>query len=203
MSRATQKPSPRQELRRIRRRRRDTKVGSWFQYRPWFADAMGRDSQSDIDLDSTGRQVHVNPVLRPYRPGDREALMSLWSVCELTRPWNNPSRDIERKLARDAENLLVLEQQGRLIGSVMVGYEGHRGWINYLAVHPDHRRQGLGRLLMDEAERRLHDLGCPKVNLQVRNSNGAAREFYRQIGYAVDEAVSFGKRLEHDAPPPS
>jgi ribosomal protein S18 acetylase RimI-like enzyme len=164
---------------------------------------MGRDSQSDIDLDSTGRQVHVNPVLRPYRPGDREALMSLWSVCELTRPWNNPSRDIERKLARDAENLLVLEQQGRLIGSVMVGYEGHRGWINYLAVHPDHRRQGLGRLLMDEAERRLHDLGCPKVNLQVRNSNGAAREFYRQIGYAVDEAVSFGKRLEHDAPPPS
>ena len=129
--------------------------------------------------------------------------MSLWSVCELTRPWNNPSRDIERKLARDAENLLVLEQQGRLIGSVMVGYEGHRGWINYLAVHPDHRRQGLGRLLMDEAERRLHDLGCPKVNLQVRNSNGAAREFYRQIGYDVDEAVSFGKRLEHDAPPPS
>ncbi len=129
--------------------------------------------------------------------------MSLWSICGLTRPWNDPNRDIERKLARDAENLLVLEDDGQLIGSVMVGYEGHRGWINYLAVHPDRRRQGLGRLLMDEAERRLRALGCPKVNLQVRTSNEAAREFYRQIGYSVDEAVSFGKRLEHDAPPPS
>lgn len=128
--------------------------------------------------------------------------MSLWSICELTRPWNDPNRDIDRKLARDAENLLVLEEDGELIGSVMVGYEGHRGWINYLAVHPAHRRQGLGRLLMDEAETRLRGLGCPKVNLQVRNSNEAAREFYRQIGYTFDEAVSFGKRLEHDAQPP-
>ena len=128
--------------------------------------------------------------------------MSLWSICELTRPWNDPNRDIDRKLARDAENLVVLEEDGELIGSVMVGYEGHRGWINYLAVHPAHRRQGLGRLLMDEAETRLRGLGCPKVNLQVRNSNEAAREFYRQIGYTFDEAVSFGKRLEHDAQPP-
>ncbi|MGA2803268.1 MAG: GNAT family acetyltransferase [Acidimicrobiales bacterium] len=145
----------------------------------------------------------MEPLLRSYRPGDRVALVSLWSICGLTRPWNDPNRDIERKLARDAENLLVLEDDGQLIGSVMVGYEGHRGWINYLAVHPDRRRQGLGRLLMDEAERRLRALGCPKVNLQVRTSNEAAREFYRQIGYSVDEAVSFGKRLEHDAPPPS
>ncbi len=129
--------------------------------------------------------------------------MALWSICELTRPWNNPHRDIDRKLARDGDNLLVLEEDNRLIGSVMVGYEGHRGWVNYLAVHPDHRRQGLGRLLMDEAERRLRDLGCAKVNLQVRASNETAREFYRQIGYTVDEAVSFGKRLEHDIPSPS
>ena len=129
--------------------------------------------------------------------------MALWSICELTRPWNNPHRDIDRKLARDGDNLLVLEEDNQLIGSVMVGYEGHRGWVNYLAVHPDHRRQGLGRLLMDEAERRLRDLGCAKVNLQVRASNETAREFYRQIGYTVDEAVSFGKRLEHDIPSPS
>ncbi len=144
----------------------------------------------------------MDAVLRPYRPGDREALVSLWSVCDLTRPWNNPYRDIDRKLARDAENLLVLEAGEELIGSVMVGYDGHRGWVNYLAVHPDHRRQGLGRMLMDEAERRLGEIGCPKVNLQVRTSNEAARDFYRQIGYSVDEAVSFGKRLEHDAAPP-
>jgi len=145
----------------------------------------------------------VDLVLRSYRPGDREALVALWSICELTRPWNNPHRDIDRKLARDGDNLLVLEEDNQLIGSVMVGYEGHRGWVNYLAVHPDHQRQGLGRLLMDEAERRLRDLGCAKVNLQVRASNETAREFYRQIGYTVDEAVSFGKRLEHDIPSPS
>ena len=143
----------------------------------------------------------MEPVIRSYRPGDREAVVSLWSICELTRPWNDPNRDIDRKLARDAENLLVLEDDGRLIGSVMVGYEGHRGWVNYLAVHPDRRRQGFGRLLMEEAERRLRDLGCPKVNLQVRTSNVSAGEFYRQIGYALDDALSFGKRLEHDAPP--
>jgi len=129
--------------------------------------------------------------------------VALWSICELTRPWNNPHRDIDRKLARDGDNLLVLEEDNQLIGSVMVGYEGHRGWVNYLAVHPDHQRQGLGRLLMNEAERRLRDLGCAKVNLQVRASNETAREFYRQIGYTVDEAVSFGKRLEHDIPSPS
>lgn len=143
----------------------------------------------------------MDAVLRPYRPGDREALVSLWSVCGLTRPWNDPHRDIDRKLARDAENLLVLEEGEKLIGSVMVGYEGHRGWVNYLAVHPDRQRQGLGRLLMDEAETRLHDIGCPKVNLQVRTSNETAREFYRQIGYTVDESVSLGKRLDHDSPP--
>ena len=137
-------------------------------------------------------------VLRSYEPGDREALVALWSICELTRPWNNPHRDIDRKLARDGDNLLLLEEGGQLIASVMVGYEGHRGWVNYLAVHPDHRRQGLGRLLMDVAERRLRDLGCAKVNLQVRASNETATEFYRQIGYTVDDVVSLGKRLDDD-----
>ncbi len=140
----------------------------------------------------------MDPVLRSYRPGDHEALVSLWSICELTRPWNNPHRDIDRKLARDGDNLLLLEEGGQLIASVMVGYEGHRGWVNYLAVHPDHRRQGLGRLLMDVAERRLRDLGCAKVNLQVRASNETATEFYRQIGYTVDDVVSLGKRLDDD-----
>jgi len=128
--------------------------------------------------------------------------VSLWSICELTRPWNNPHRDIDRKLARDGDNLLVLEQGGQLIASVMVGYEGHRGWVNYLAVHPDHRRQGLGRLLMDVAERRLRDLGCAKVNLQVRASNKTATEFYRQVGYTVDDVVSLGRRLEDDLAEP-
>jgi ribosomal protein S18 acetylase RimI-like enzyme len=80
----------------------------------------------------------------------------------------------------------------------MAGYDGHRGWINYLAVHPDHRRRGLGRTLMAAAEERLAGLGCPKVNLQVRGANRDAVEFYRRIGYAVDDVVSMGRRLEDD-----
>jgi ribosomal protein S18 acetylase RimI-like enzyme len=143
----------------------------------------------------------VTPVLRQYQPGDRQALVSLWSLCQLTRPWNDPYRDIDRKLARDASNLVVLEDGGELAGSVMVGYEGHRGWVNYLAVHPDHQRQGLGRLLMGEAERRLRELGCAKVNLQIRASNKAAVEFYRHIGYTVDDVISMGRRLEDDGSP--
>lgn len=140
-------------------------------------------------------------MLRQYKPGDRKALVSLWSLCELTRPWNDPYRDIDRKLTWDAPNLLVLEDDGGLIGSVMVGYEGHRGWVNYLAVHPDHQRQGLGRVLMDEAERRLRELGCAKVNLQIRTSNEATVEFYRRIGYALDDVVSMGRRLDDDGSP--
>ncbi len=125
--------------------------------------------------------------------------MSLWRVCDLTRPWNDPYRDIERKLAVGADNLLVLQDDDRLIGSVMVGYDGHRGWVNYFAVHPDHQRRGFGHLLMSEAEKRSQLLGCPKVNLQVRGSNRAAVEFYRRIGYTLDDVVSLGRRLIDDS----
>lgn len=138
------------------------------------------------------------PVCRPYRPSDQESLVSLWSLCGLTRPWNDPRRDIDRKLARDAGNLLVVEDDGQLVGSVMVGYEGHRGWVNYLAVHPDRQGQGLGRTLMAEAERRLGDLGCPKVNLQIRSANHSAIEFYRRIGFTIDDVVSMGHPLAND-----
>ncbi len=143
----------------------------------------------------------MTAVLRPYQRGDRQALVSLWSTCQLTRPWNDPYQDIDRKLARDASNLVVLHEDGELVGSVMVGYDGHRGWINYLAVHPGHQRHGLGRLLMGEAERRLRELGCAKVNLQIRASNKAAIEFYQHIGYTVDDVISMGRRLEDDGPP--
>jgi ribosomal protein S18 acetylase RimI-like enzyme len=142
-------------------------------------------------------------VIRPYRLSDREALVALWHLGGLTRAWNDPDRDIDRKVARDPDNLLVLEVDGQLIGSVMVGYEGHRGWINYLVVHPDHRGRGLGQALVDEAERRLAALGCPKVNLQVRSSNRSAIDFYRRIGYSVDDVVSLGRRLEVDELPPT
>jgi ribosomal protein S18 acetylase RimI-like enzyme len=143
-----------------------------------------------------GDTTFVPPTCRTYGPDDAEALVSLWTLCGMTRPWNNPFRDIDRKVLVDASGLLVVEEDGRLIGAVMVGYDGHRGWINYLAVHPDHRRRGLGRLLMASAEQRLAELGSPKVNLQVRAANHEAVAFYTRIGYAVDDVVSLGRRLE-------
>lgn len=140
----------------------------------------------------------MSHTIRPFMEADTSAVVDLWKLCDLTRPWNDPTKDITRKLTVQPELFLLAEQEGRIIGSVMAGYEGHRGWINYLAVHPDHRRAGLGRQLMAAAEKRLLSLGCPKINLQVRTSNAAAIGFYQSIGFAQDEVVSYGKRLIPD-----
>ena len=136
--------------------------------------------------------------VRPFHPADAEAVVALWERCELTRPWNDPHKDIQRKLTVRADLFLVGEVGGAIIGTVMAGYEGHRGWINYLGVDPAFRRRGLGRVLMQEAERHLREAGCPKINLQVRSANTDAIKFYRSIGFAVDDVVSLGKRLEQD-----
>ena len=119
-------------------------------------------------------------------------------MCDLVRPWNDPNRDIDRKLHQDPAGLIVLDSDSLLVGAVMVGYDGHRGWVNYLAVHPDHRRHGHGVRLMAAAEAYLQHVGCPKVNLQVRRSNHDVVDFYTRLGYAVDDAVSLGKRLVDD-----
>ena len=137
-------------------------------------------------------------LIRPYQPADEAAVVALWDRCNLTRPWNDPRKDVRRKLAVQPDLFLVGELDGAVVGTVMVGYDGHRGWINYLAVAPDRRGAGHGRALMAEVERRLLALGCPKINLQVRDTNTAVLEFYERLGYAVDAAVSMGKRLESD-----
>ena len=139
-------------------------------------------------------------TIRPFQSTDEGAVVALWARCGLTRPWNDPHKDIARKLAVRPDLFLVAELDGTLIGTVMVGYDGHRGWINYLGVDPTSRRQGVGRALMAEAERLLRREGCPKVNLQVRTSNTEAIEFYRRVGFAIDDVVSLGRRLEHDGP---
>ena len=122
----------------------------------------------------------------------------MWRTCNLVAPWNDPHADIQRKLRAQPELFLVGTLDGRLVSTVMAGYEGHRGWINYLAVAPDRRRQGIGRRMMQAAEARLRALGCPKINLQVRSSNLDVIEFYRKIGFSVDDVVSLGKRLVDD-----
>jgi ribosomal protein S18 acetylase RimI-like enzyme len=139
--------------------------------------------------------------IRPFAREDESAVVALWEAAGLTRPWNDPRKDIARKLQAQPEGFLVAVDGAETIGCVMAGYDGHRGWVNYLAVAPGSRRAGVGRALMAEAERLLRELGCPKVNLQIRAANGAAVSFYEALGYAPDDVISLGRRLEHDAPP--
>jgi ribosomal protein S18 acetylase RimI-like enzyme len=138
--------------------------------------------------------------IRPFEPGDEVQVIALWERCGLTRSWNDPHKDIRRKLRVRPDLFLVGLLEGKVVATVMAGYDGHRGWISYLGVDPDQRRRGLGRAIMAEAERRLRADGCPKINLQVRTTNEAVIEFYRRLGYRVDEVVGMGKRLEHDGP---
>jgi ribosomal protein S18 acetylase RimI-like enzyme len=139
--------------------------------------------------------------IRPYHPDDEAAVIALWQECGLTRPWNDPREDIQRKLRVQPELFLVGEVAGRVIATVMAGYDGHRGWINYLAVATEHRQKGFGRALMAEAESLLHLAGCPKINLMVRTSNSKVIAFYERLGYRLDDVVCLGKRLADDGPP--
>jgi len=139
--------------------------------------------------------------IRRYDPGDEGAVVRLWQLCGLVVPWNDPHRDIARKLADGAEGFLVGILDGAIVAVVMAGYDGHRGWINYLAVHPDQRLQGFGRQMMGAAEAVLRAMGCAKINLQVRSTNAEAVGFYERIGFAADAVVSLGKRLTPDGDP--
>lgn len=134
--------------------------------------------------------------IRAFRLEDENAVISLWQECGLTRPWNDPGEDIERKLTLQPEGFLVALEADAIVGTVMAGYDGHRGWVNYLAVAPGHRRKGYGRALMQAAEEYLQAAGAPKVNLQVRDGNDEARAFYKSLGYEIEERVSFGKRFD-------
>jgi ribosomal protein S18 acetylase RimI-like enzyme len=136
--------------------------------------------------------------IRAFEPSDEPAVILLWEKCDLLRPWNDPHKDIRRKLAVQPEMFLVGVSNREIVATVMAGYEGHRGWVNYLAVAPEHQGKGLGRAIMAEAEKRLERMGCPKLNVQVRGANGAAVGFYRRLGYRVDDVVSLGKRIERD-----
>ena len=138
--------------------------------------------------------------IRPFTDTDTHAVIALWQACGLTRPWNDPLRDIQRKLTVQRELFLVGEVDDRLVACAMAGYDGHRGWVNYLAVQPGAQGLGYGRAMMAHIEAALLARGCPKLNLQVRSSNTAVLAFYRQLGYAQDEAVSLGKRLIPDEP---
>lgn len=137
--------------------------------------------------------------IREFVESDTEPVVALWHAAGLVRPWNDPHRDIARKLAVQRDLFLVGEVDAVVVATAMAGYDGHRAWINYLAVDPAHRGRGYGRLMMAEVEARLTAVGCPKLNLQVRSDNTDALGFYAALGYSVDAAVSLGKRLIPDA----
>jgi ribosomal protein S18 acetylase RimI-like enzyme len=136
--------------------------------------------------------------IRPYAIEDEKDVIALWMGCGLVVPQNNPKRDIQRKLRVNPDWFLVGELNGEIVASCMVGYDGHRGWINYLAVCPDCQRHGYARQMMEKAEKLLREAGCPKINLQIRATNTEVIEFYKSIGFRVDDVVSMGKRLEAD-----
>lgn len=137
-------------------------------------------------------------IVRQFKAQDTDQVVALWQECELTRPWNNPLLDIERKQQQDDSLFLVGELDNHLIASVMGGYDGHRGWMYYLAVSPKHQRCGYARELISHLEQKLIALGCPKLNLQIRSDNIAVQEFYHEIGFTEDATVSMGKRLIPD-----
>lgn len=137
-------------------------------------------------------------TIRTFTESDRNAVVRLWTECGLVYPQNDPHRDIDRKTAHGLEFFLVAILDRSIVGSVMGGYEGHRGWVNYLAVAPEHRRSGIARELMSELERRLRRIGCAKINLQIRSNNPSVMEFYRRIGFAQDEVICMGRRLIDD-----
>ena len=136
--------------------------------------------------------------LRPYSPADEASVIGLWNDCGLTRPWNDPVKDIARKLTVQPELFLVGESDGEIIATGMFGFDGTRGWVHYLAVAPGRQGESLGRELMAEGERLLTAMGCPKLNLQVRSGNERVMGFYRALGYEPDGAVTLGKRLIAD-----
>jgi ribosomal protein S18 acetylase RimI-like enzyme len=136
--------------------------------------------------------------IRIYQAEDRSAVIALWKACGLLAPQNDPEKDIDRKTRCNPEGFLVGAVGGNIVATCMAGYDGHRGWINYLSVSPDHRRRGLGAQMLAAAETLLRKAGCPKINLQIRSTNTDALAFYAAIGFSKDDVVSMGKRLEVD-----
>lgn len=133
--------------------------------------------------------------IRAATVADREATVALWEAAGLTRPWNDPRADFDLALATPTSTVLLADDDGTLTGSVMVGFDGHRGWVYYLASAPERRGQGIGRTLMTAAEDWLKAQGSPKIQLMVRGDNAVARGFYDALGYELQDVVTLGKRF--------
>ncbi len=133
---------------------------------------------------------------RPYEESDEPDVVALWNeVFPDALPWNDPADNIRLKLAVQRDLFLVAMADSCLVGTAMAGFDGHRGWVYFVAVKPSHRKRGIATALMRAVEHALQSLGCPKLNLQVRSSNPDAVHFYERLGYAVEDHISMGKCL--------
>jgi len=130
-----------------------------------------------------------------YETEYQDAVVELWRKCDLVVPQNDPVEDIEKKMNFQPNLFFIGMLDGKVIGSIMVGYEGHRGWINYLAVKPENQRHGYGRKLVQKAISELKKIGCQKINLQVRTGNVKVIDFYKNMGFKEDDVISLGMRL--------
>lgn len=143
--------------------------------------------------------MRLNVNIRTYNDSDEKRVADLWRICFPDAPPHNiPEVDIRRKMKIQRELFFVAEIDGEIVGSALSGYDGHRGWVYYVAVHPDYRRRRIGEALMNRVEKELATIGCPKLNLQVRVENEEVVSFYKKLGYLVEERVSMGKKLQSD-----
>ena len=129
---------------------------------------------------------------------DAAEVIALWQACGLIRPWNDPQADFDRALLGAHSTLVVVRSDDRIAATIMVGEDGHRGWVYYLAVDPAHRRSGLGRTMMAAAEAWLRGRGAPKIQFMVREDNAATIAFYEHLGYARQPVATLGRFLDDD-----
>ena len=139
-------------------------------------------------------------IIRHYQSGDEQDVIRIWQQCGLLVSWNNPYSDIERKQEDSPELFFVGVQEGKLVATCMAGYEGHRGWLYYLAVDEECRHRGIATGMVQHAEAALQVTGCPKIDLMIRNTNEEVISFYRSMGYELDPVVVMSKRLVTDTP---
>ena len=141
-------------------------------------------------------------AITPIDDRDVAGVVALWQACGLTRPWNDPASDIA--LARKGSNATVLigHDDGGIVATVLVGHDGHRGWVYYLAVSPNHRHKGYGRIMMEAAERWLRERGIEKLQLLVRPDNTGVKDFYQSLGYGMQERIIYAKWLDGREPTP-
>lgn len=137
----------------------------------------------------------TRPTVEAASAYDREAVVALWRACDLTRPWNDPDRDYLQAVSGATSAVLVVRDGDAITGSVMVGFDGHRGWVYYLAVHSGFRRSGIGRALMAAAEDWLAAHEAPKIQLMVREDNAAATGFYTALGFERQAVATYGRFL--------